>query len=167
MFPHVRKLMSDHHLVRTVPTQLADTMAGFIFMALDRCEIGEFRCPVPSFTVASSSICVSGQHMFEFRQTNPCDPSLSSQPISTIRKKSPQTFAHLVNFPQNVSAMFDNHNLIIFDYRINEPFACSRCVICVSCSVHLILTYYVRKGSWAFLSFVTHNHRGRKLHSHE
>ena len=34
-----------------------------------------------------------------------------------------------------------------FDYRINKPFTCSRCVICVSCSVHLISTYYVRKGS--------------------
>ena len=28
-----------------------------------------------------------------------------------------------------------------FDSRINEPFTCSRCVICVSCSVHLIWTY--------------------------
>ena len=26
------------------------------------------------------------------------------------------------------------------------------CVICVSCSVHLISTYYVGKGSYAFLS---------------
>ena len=33
-----------------------------------------------------------------------------------------------------------------FDYRIDKPFTCSRCVICVSCSVHLISTYYVRKG---------------------
>ena len=34
-----------------------------------------------------------------------------------------------------------------FDYRINKPFACSRCVICVSCSVHVISTCYARKGS--------------------
>ena len=38
------------------------------------------------------------------------------------------------------------------DYRMNNLFACSRCVICVSCSVHMISTYYVRKGSWAILS---------------
>ena len=31
------------------------------------------------------------------------------------------------------------------DYRINKPFTCSRCLICVSCSVHVISTYYVRK----------------------
>ena len=41
-------------------------------------------------------------------------------------------------------------------YRINKAFACSRCVICVSCSVHLISTYYVRKGSWAFYLIITH-----------
>ena len=38
--------------------------------------------------------------------------SLPPQPISTRkaqpRKRSPQTFAHLVNFSRNVSAMFDN-----------------------------------------------------------
>ena len=37
-----------------------------------------------------------------------------------------------------------------FDYRINKPFTYSRCVICVSCSVHVISAYYVRKGLWAF-----------------
>ena len=42
-----------------------------------------------------------------------------------------------------------------FDYRINKPFTYSRCVICVSCSVHVIPTYYVRKGSWAFI-LITH-----------
>ena len=34
-----------------------------------------------------------------------------------------------------------------FDYTINKPFGCSRCVICVSCSVQLNSTYYVCKGS--------------------
>ena len=34
-----------------------------------------------------------------------------------------------------------------FDYRMNTPLAYSRCVIFVSCCVHLILTYYARKGS--------------------
>ena len=39
-----------------------------------------------------------------------------------------------------------------FDYRIDNLFAYSHCVICVSCSVHMISTYYVCKGSWAFIS---------------
>ena len=29
-------------------------------------------------------------------------------------KKCPQTFAHLVNFSNNVSAMFDNHTILLF-----------------------------------------------------
>ena len=33
---------------------------------------------------------------------------------STIKKKSPQTFAHLANFSKNVSAMFDNHTILLF-----------------------------------------------------
>ena len=35
-------------------------------------------------------------------------------PKSTIKKKSPQTFAHLVNFSKHVSAMFDNHTILLF-----------------------------------------------------
>ena len=33
---------------------------------------------------------------------------------------------------------------------MNKLFACSHCMICVLCSVHLKSTYYVRKGLWAF-----------------
>ena len=43
---------------------------------------------------------------------------LPAQPISIrkaqSRKKSPQTFAHLMNFSNNVSAMFDNHTILLF-----------------------------------------------------
>ena len=42
-----------------------------------------------------------------------------------------------------------------FDIRMDKPFPCSRCVICVSGSVLLISTFYVRKGSWAFF-LITH-----------
>ena len=38
--------------------------------------------------------------------------TMSSQ--SASRKRSPQTFAHLVNFSENVSAMFDNHAIMLF-----------------------------------------------------
>ena len=48
------------------------------------------------------------------------------------------------------------------DYRIDKLSASSRCLICVSFSIHLILTYYVRKGSWALPT----NQRDQKIRSH-
>ena len=46
------------------------------------------------------------------------EQSLFAQPISIqkaqSRKKSPQTFAHLVNFSKNASVMFDNHTILLF-----------------------------------------------------
>ena len=50
-----------------------------------------------------------------------------------------------------------------FDNRINKLFTYSRCMICVSCSVPLILTYYVCKG---FLSQLPTNQQGWKIWSH-
>ena len=41
-------------------------------------------------------------------------------------------------------------NLVILIIEKKKLVTCSRCVICASCSVHVISTYYVRKGSWAF-----------------
>ena len=38
----------------------------------------------------------------------------NQHPISTIKKKSPHTFAHLGNFSQNESARFDNHKILLF-----------------------------------------------------
>ena len=31
--------------------------------------------------------------------------------------------------------MFDNHKILFFDYRINKPLACSRCLFVLSCFV--------------------------------
>ena len=73
----------------------------------------------------------------------PCDRSLPAQPISIPKAQSRTK-------PTNLCAprvTFDNHKYSYFDYRINKPFTCSRCKICVSCSVHVISTYYTRKGS--------------------
>ena len=39
----------------------------------------------------------------------------NQHPKRTIKKKSPCTFAHLVNFSKNLSAMFDNHAIFLFD----------------------------------------------------
>ena len=48
-------------------------------------------------------------------RSTPCDRALPSQPISIrnaqLRKKSPDSFAHFVNFSKNVSAMFDNQRI--------------------------------------------------------
>ena len=78
----------------------------------------------------------------------------AQQPISIqkaqSRKKSPQTFAHFVNLSKMCLPCLIIMQSCYFDYTIDTPLACSRCVICVSCCVHLISTYYVRKGLWAF-----------------
>ena len=52
-----------------------------------------------------------------------------------------------------------------FDYRINKLFTLSSCLVCVSCSVHLISAYHVRKGSWPFLSQLPTNQQGQKIQS--
>ena len=81
--------------------------------------------------------------------------SLSAQPINIqkaqSRKKAHKPLHTFCVSPIMCLNMFDNHacNLVYF-LRISKPFACSCCVICISCPVHLILAYYVHKGSWAF-----------------
>ena len=40
--------------------------------------------------------------------------SANQHPKSTVKKKGPQTFAHLMNFSKNVSSMFDNHTVLLF-----------------------------------------------------
>ena len=80
----------------------------------------------------------------------PCGQSLSAQPISIQKAQSREK----ANKPLRTSWMCRPCLIIIkscyFDHRINEPFTCSRCVICVSCSVHVISAYCVRKGSGFF-----------------
>ena len=41
----------------------------------------------------------------------------NQHPKSTVKKNSPQTFAHLVNFSKNVSAMFDNHTILTIEWK--------------------------------------------------
>ena len=49
---------------------------------------------------------------------NSRDRGLPAEPVSIrkaqSRKKSPHTFAHLVNFSKYVSAMFDNRTILLF-----------------------------------------------------
>ena len=91
---------------------------------------------------------------------SPCTQSYNSHvtgvcllPSQSASGKHNQEKAHI---PLRTSKMCLSCLIIIqscyFDYRINKPFICSRCVICVSCSVHLNSTYHVREGSWSFLS---------------
>ena len=78
----------------------------------------------------------------------------NQHPKSTIKKIIPQAFAHLVNFSKKMCLpCLLIEQSYYFDYRINKPFVCSRCVICVSCSVRVISTYYARKG---FFILITH-----------
>ena len=66
---------------------------------------------------------------------------------SKKEKKIPQTFAQLVHFSKMCLPYLRIIQSCYFDYRMKQLFACSRCKICVSRSVHLKSTYYVRKGS--------------------
>ena len=91
----------------------------------------------------------------------------NQHPKSTIKKKSPETFAHLENFSKMCLPCLIIIRSCYFDYRLNKPFTYSRCVICVSCSVHLISAYYVHKGPWAFLSYPQINGVGKSDHMGE
>ena len=65
---------------------------------------------------------------------------------------------------KNMSAMFDIIHSCSFHWRIDKSFPCSRCVIYVSCNVHLIsTTTTVRKGSWTFLPLLRTNQRSLKI----
>ena len=79
-----------------------------------------------------------------------CPPNQHPGNWESSPQKSPQTLAHFGNLSKNLPRNIITKSCY-FDYRINKHFTCSRCVISVSCSVHLISVYYVRKGSWALL----------------
>ena len=49
--------------------------------------------------------------------------------LCVIKIKSPQTFAHIVNFSKTLLPCLIIMQSCYFDCRINKPFACSRCVI--------------------------------------
>ena len=94
----------------------------------------------------------------------PCGQCFPAQPISKLqsRKWSPQTLAHLVNFSKHGLPCLMIIKSCYFDCRIIQSFTCSRCVICILCSVHLILMYMC-KGSRAFLSWLPTNQWGQKF----
>ena len=73
----------------------------------------------------------------------PCGQCSPAQPISKLqsRKWSPQILAHLVNFSKHGLPCLMIIKSCYFDCRIIQSFTCSRCVICILCSVHLILMY--------------------------
>ena len=86
---------------------------------------------------------------------------LPSQSASEKHNQSPQTFAHLVNFSITSPTCLITIQFCCFVYKINKPFTCSRCVI----SVHVISTYNVRKGSWAFI-LITQKSTRSEIPSH-
>ena len=78
------------------------------------------------------------------------------------QEKSPQTFAPFVNISNMCQSCFIIIKPCNFDYGINKHMTYSRCLICVAWYVYVISTYYVRKGSQAFLSWLPTNQRGQK-----
>ena len=77
-------------------------------------------CPTKSNT-PSSNYSV-GSLMSDFQ---PCDRSSPAQPIrirnAQSRRESPDTFSHLLSF-SNVSAMFDNHTILLFWSKNGQTF---------------------------------------------
>ena len=75
-------------------------------------------------------------YLWSSYRTSLVSMSLPVQPISTWKAEKK---AHIPSdFLKHFSAMFDNHTSGYFGYRINKRFTVSRCVICISCSVHFI-----------------------------
>ena len=74
----------------------------------------------------------------------------NQHPESTVKKKAHNPLRTPLISPKTCLPCLIIIRSCYFDYRINKPFICSRWVICVSCSVHSISTYYVCQGSWAF-----------------
>ena len=91
-----------------------------------------------------------------------------AQPISIqksqVKKKSPCTLAHLVNFSKKCLP-----RLIViqscFDYWINKPFACSRCVICVSCGSRDLVLRAQRIIDFFYLNYPQINEVGKSHHT--
>ena len=65
----------------------------------------------------------------------------NQQPGGTIKKKS------LCEFLKQMCRPCLMIIKSYFGYKINKPITCSHCLNCVSCSVHVVSNYYVRKGS--------------------
>ena len=80
------------------------------------------------------------------------------QPISTRKAQSrkkptnlcaPRAFLQQMCLPCLIQSCY-------FDYRINKPFTCSHCLICVSCSVHVI-SHVLRAQRLMGSFYLTHN----------
>ena len=87
------------------------------------------------------------------RESYPCNRSLPARPISTRKAQSTKKM-YLCTPPEFLKQMCRSCLIIIkycyFDYSINKPSTCSRCLICDSCSVSVVSRYYVCKGSGFF-----------------
>ena len=75
--------------------------------------------------------------------------SINQHPKRTIRKEEKNPHISWISKKKCLPCLTIIQSCY-FDYKMNKPLTCSRCVICVSCSVHWNSTYYVRTGSWAF-----------------
>ena len=135
--------------------------------------------PQPKANSCTEDTLYSGQHITNIHQLTGIgnqkfsflwkhllarDRSLPDQPIS-IRKAQSRKKAHKplrtswVSQKKSVCYVWKLYNFV----RINKPLA-YRCLVCISCSVHVISTYYVRKGSWAFyLNYPQSNEVGNPI----
>ena len=120
---------------------------------------GSYTCKTfcKSDNMAFFQFFSAGAHIFNLSEGNPsphhvirvCPPSQSASKKHNQEKKSIYLCAPR-EFPKNCLPCLIIIQSCYFDCRISKLFSTSHCVICVSCSVHLNSTNYVRKGSWPF-----------------
>ena len=87
--------------------------------------------------------------------------SANQHPKSTIEKKAQIPLWHTWNFSSMCLPCLIIKNSCYFDSRINKHFTCSRCMIRISCSVHVISMYYMSKG-FLFHCNCPHISKGQK-----
>ena len=95
---------------------------------------GQLQFPVIQFSLrvfSSAAISASDSWRSSRPASLPRDQSVTAQPISIrkaqSRKKSPQTFAHLMNFS---NSCVGHLNVSIILFWMKKPFTLSTCLIC-------------------------------------
>ena len=74
----------------------------------------------------------------------------NQHPKSTTKKQKPTNLCAPPEFLRMCRPCLITIQSCYFENSIKKPSTCSRCLICVLRSVHVISTRIVRKGSWAF-----------------
>ena len=126
--------------------------------------------PLPPFWVSHWNHHISSWNNYWFSSSftnffiQPCDQRLPAQPVSAQKVQSRKKKAQSYNAVLWASSEFLKKMCLsclimikccyISEYRINKPITGFCCLICVSCSIHVFLTYYICKGLYKVGKFL-------------